>query len=377
MSLEINPDGTDPLAKLAALTALEACGYLADPRSAPAPVVGYAKGFARAVVSIAKTLRALRTSDPAVVHNALSRLAREGLMPGDLGDATSTAYLFQGKNGITAEPNPRGRIACARAAGFDVRTVAIHKNDVISLNGDGDVDTADTELSPDGRPTRWEHIKGVMIHVDDLRTGARRSLWVSAAEIATRKEQASGQGAWNKDAVSMACTKAIKIAIARGAIPQASLIPAILAACAAHPAPARPLAIEATPRQIAEAPPRPTPAPPTQPEPEYEYDIDPDVDPADAPADAPTDPKPSDDEPLQPPWVVPAITWDSIAARIFTDRDWVGVNPDDLHAAITSAIAEAQSKSQAAGRTLTPEAASRPATLARLVEITSEHLKAM
>ena len=266
MSLEITPDGADPLAKLAALTAVEACGHLADPRNAPPAVIGYAKGFARAVVAIAKTVKTLRTSDPAVVHNALSRLAREGLMPGDVGDVTSTGYLFQGKNGITAEPNPRGRIACAHAAGFDVRTVAIHKNDVISLNGDGDVDTADTELNPDNRPTKWEHIKGVMIHVDDLHTGARRSLWVSAAEIATRKEQAGGQGAWNKDAVSMACTKAIKIAIARGAIPQASLIPAILAASAAHPTPARALTIEAAaPRQIAE--PTPVAPSPTEPEP--------------------------------------------------------------------------------------------------------------
>ena len=79
MSLEITPDGIDPLAKLAALTAVEACGHLAEPRNAPPTVIGYAKGFARSVVAIAKTVRTLRTSDPAVVHNALSRIAREGL----------------------------------------------------------------------------------------------------------------------------------------------------------------------------------------------------------------------------------------------------------------------------------------------------------
>jgi hypothetical protein len=269
MSLEINADGTDPLAKLAALTALEACGYLADPRSAPAPVIAYAKGFSRAVIAIAKTLKTLRTADLGVIHNALSRIAREGLTPGDVGDKTSTAYLSPGKGGqISSEPNPRGRLAMARAAGIDVRAVAIHKGDKISLNGDGDIDTDRTTLDPDNRPTRWEHVKGVMIHLDDIHTGAHRSAWVSAAEIAERKAKADGQGAWNTDPISMACTKAIKIAIARGAIPQASLIPAILAACAAHPAPARPLAIEATPRQIAEAPPQPAPVPPTQPEPE-------------------------------------------------------------------------------------------------------------
>lgn len=258
MSLEITPDGIDPLAKLAGLTALEACGYLADRAAAPPPVIGYAKGFARAVVAIARTVKSLRTSDPAVVHNALSRIAREGLTPGDTGDKTSTAYLSPGKGGqISSEPNPRGRLAMARAAGIEVRTVAIHKADKIALNGDGDIDTDRTDLDPDNRPTKWEHVKGVMIHLDDVHTGARRSAWVSAAEIAERKAKADGQGAWNTDPISMACSKAIKIAIARGAIPQASLIPAILAACATSPAVPRPLAIEAqpAPRQIAEPPP--------------------------------------------------------------------------------------------------------------------------
>lgn len=266
MSLEIAPDGADPLAKLAALTAVEACGHLADPRNAPPAVIGYAKGFARAVVAIAKTVKSLRASDPAVVHNALSRIAREGLTPGDVGDKTSTAYLSPGKGGqISSEPNPRGRLAMARAAGVEVRTVAIHKGDKIALNGDGDVDTDSTALDPDNRPTKWEHVKGVMIHLDDVHTGARRSAWVSAAEIAERKAKADGQGAWNTDPISMACSKAIKIAIARGAIPQASLIPAILAASAAHPTPTRALTIEAAaPRQIAE----PTPAAPSPAEPE-------------------------------------------------------------------------------------------------------------
>jgi hypothetical protein len=340
MSLEINPDGTDPLAKLAALTALEACGYLADPRSAPAPVTAYAKGFSRAVIAIAKTLKTLRTADLGVVHNALSRIAREGLTPGDVGDKTSTAYLSPGKGGqISSEPNPRGRLAMAHAAGIDVRAVAIHRADKIALNGDGDIDTDRTTLDPDNRPTRWEHVKGVMIHLDDIHTGARRSAWVSAAEIAERKAKADGQGAWNTDPISMACSKAIKIAIARGAIRQASLIPAILAACAASPTPARPLAIEATtPRQIAEAPPQPMPAPPTQADPE------PTPEPTDAPApDGPievrldacaaTDPEP-DAEPG--PTIADDVAGD-LAADAECSRDHaeqaIGVAIDALRAA--------------------------------------------
>jgi hypothetical protein len=136
----------------------------------------------------------------------------------------------------------------------------------------------------------------VVIHVDDLHTGARRSLWIARADLAGRKAKAGQKSAWDTDAIGMALTKAVAVAIARGAIPQASLIPAILAACANHPAPARALAIETTtPRQIAEAAPQPMPMPaaPTQPDPEPEYDIDPDVDPAEGPADGATDPEPT------------------------------------------------------------------------------------
>ena len=374
MSLEITPDGADPLAKLAALTAVEACGHLADPRNAPPAVIGYAKGFARAVVAIAKTVKSLRASDPAVVHNALSRIAREGLTPGDVGDKTSTAYLSPGKGGqISSEPNPRGRLAMARAAGVEVRTVAIHKGDKIALNGDGDVDTDSTALDPDNRPTKWEHVKGVMIHLDDVHTGARRSAWVSAAEIAERKAKADGQGAWNTDPISMACSKAIKIAIARGAIPQSSLIPAILAASAAHPTPARALTIEAAtaPRQLAE--PTPTAAP-TAPEPTQEPEPQPE-----APAESEQPEPEADGDQISSPWVTPAITWGFVQAEIF-DR-WEGTEkqsmPDDLGLAIHGAVVEAQRKSAEAGRPLTPEGAMRPAVLARIVELAQAHLRSM
>jgi hypothetical protein len=151
----------------------------------------------------------------------------------------------------------------ARAAGCDVRTVTVGKADQLTLDDSGDVSSL--TLDPDARPSAWGDLRGVVLHVDDLHTGARRSLWIARADLAERKSKAGAKSAWDTDAIGMALTKAVAIAITRGAIPQASLIPAILAACAAHPAPARPLAIEAiTPRQIAEAPPQPMPAPPTQ-----------------------------------------------------------------------------------------------------------------
>ena len=219
------------------------------------------------------------------------------MIPGGIGDPSATAYLFKAKGGSapTGRPSPRGRLAMARAAGVDVRVVTVGKADSLTLDDCGDVDHL--ELDPDARPAAWGELRGVVIHVDDLHTGARRSLWIARADLAERKAKAGQKSAWDTDAIGMALTKAVAIAITRGAIPQASLIPAILAACAASPTPARPLAIEATtPRQIAEAPPAAPAAPdpePTGPDPEPEYDIDPDVDPAEGPADVATDPEPA------------------------------------------------------------------------------------
>lgn len=291
------------ISALAGLCALRACGHPGRSADAPAPIAGYALAFSAAVTGLAV---AAQTSDrPAQtdwtqapseqIAQALYSIARDGLIPGGIGDPSATAYLFKAKGSPapTGRPSPRGRLAMARAAGYDVRALAVGKADSLTLNDSGDVDHL--ELDPDARPASWGDLRGVVIHVDDQHTGARRSLWIARADLAERKAKAGQKSAWDTDAVGMALTKAVAIAIARGAIPQASLIPAILAACAAHPAPARPLAIEATPRQIAEAPPQPAPAQPAQPEPEPEYDIDPDVDPADAPADAEPGPTIVDD----------------------------------------------------------------------------------
>jgi hypothetical protein len=279
------------ISALAGLCALRACGHPGRSADAPAPIAGYALAFSAAVGGLAVAAQASGGTDwtgapSEQIAQALYSIARDGLIPGGISDPGATAYIFKGKGSPapTGRPSPRGRLAMARAAGCDVRTLAVGKADSLTLNDSGDVDHL--ELDPDARPAAWGDLRGVVIHVDDLHTGARRSLWIARADLAERKNKAGQKSAWDTDAVGMALTKAVAIAIARGAISQASLIPAILAACAAHPAPARPLAIEATPRQIAEAAPQPTPAPPTQPEPEPEYDIDPDVDPADAPAES-------------------------------------------------------------------------------------------
>jgi hypothetical protein len=269
------------ISALAGIAALRACGHPGRSADAPAPIAGYALAFSAAVTGLAVAAQASGGTDwtgapSEQIAQALYSIARDGLIPGGISDPGATAYIFKGKGSPapTGRPSPRGRLAMARAAGCDVRTLAVGKADSLTLNDSGDVDHL--ELDPDARPASWGDLRGVVLHVDDLHTGARRSLWIARADLAERKSKAGAKSAWDTDAIGMALTKAVAIAIGRGAIPQASLIPAILAACAAHPAPARPLAIEAPARQIAEA--LPQPAPPTQPDPE------PTPEPTDAPA---------------------------------------------------------------------------------------------
>jgi len=73
-------------------------------------------------------------------------------------------------------------------------SIELPKPPLVSVTSITYVDTDGTTLDPDNRPTKWEHVKGVMIHLDDVHTGARRSAWVSAAEIAERKAKADEFG---------------------------------------------------------------------------------------------------------------------------------------------------------------------------------------
>ena len=285
------------IAALAGIVALRACGHPGKSSDAPAPIAGYALAFSAAVTGLAVASQSGNRPDQTdwtgapteQIAQALYSIARDGLIPGGIGDPSATAYIFKGKGSAapTGRPSPRGRLVMARAAGCDVRALAIGKADSLTLDDSGDVDHL--ELDPDARPGAWGDLRGVVLHVDDLRTGARRSLWIARADLAERKAKAGQKSAWDTDAIGMALTKAVSIAITRGMIPQASLIPAILAACAAHPTPARALTIEAAaaPRQIAEptpaAPPPAEPEPTPEPEPQPEAPAEPEQSEAPAP----------------------------------------------------------------------------------------------
>jgi hypothetical protein len=290
------------IAALAGIVALRSCGHPGKSSDAPAPIAAYALAFSAAVTGLAVASQGGNRPDQTdwtgapteQIAQALYSIARDGLIPGGIGDPSATAYIFKGKGSAapTGRPSPRGRLVMARAAGCDVRALAIGKADTLTLDDSGDLDTL--TLDPDARPGAWGDLRGVVLHVDDLRTGARRSLWIARADLAERKAKAGQKSAWDTDAIGMALTKAVSIAITRGAIPQASLIPAILAACAAlGPTPARALTIEAAaaPRQLAE--PTPAAAPPAEPAepeptPEVTREVTPEVTPEpEAPAPRP------------------------------------------------------------------------------------------
>jgi hypothetical protein len=279
------------IAALAGIVALRSCGHPGKSSDAPAPIAAYALAFSAAVTGLAVASQGGNRPDQTdwtgapseQIAQALYSIARDGLIPGGIGDPSATAYIFKGKGSSapTGRPSPRGRLVMARAAGCDVRALAIGKADTLTLDDSGDLDTL--TLDPDARPGAWGDLRGVVLHVDDLRTGARRSLWIARADLAERKAKAGQKSAWDTDAVGMALTKAVSIAITRGAIPQASLIPAILAASAAHPSAPRALTIEAAaaPRQLA-AEPTPAAPPPAEPEPTPEPNPQP---------EAPTEPE--------------------------------------------------------------------------------------
>ena len=295
----INIMDINQISALAGIVALRVCGHQGKSSDAPAPIAGYALAFSAAVTGLAVAAQGSGGTDwtgapTEQIAQALYSIARDGLIPGGIGDPGATAYIFKGKGSPapTGRPSPRGRLVMARAAGCDVRALAIGKADSLTLDESGDLATL--TLDPDARPGNWSDLRGVALHVDDLHTGARRSLWIARADLAERKAKAGQKSAWDTDAIGMALTKAVSIAITRGMIPQASLIPAILAASAGHVAAPRPLAIEAqpAPRQLAEptpvapspAEPEPTPEPEPQPEPE-----------------APAEPERAEPEPEPPP----------------------------------------------------------------------------
>jgi hypothetical protein len=260
---------TDPegLARAFGLGILALYGH--TPKTAPPPLLGWVKAWRANAEAILTATPALCKAAPAALGAAVVNLAKMGLMPGIPGDASATGYLYPGQGGPMGVPSARGRIALARAAGVAVETYPVGVKDEITLDVDGDV--AEVKPNPDERPTKWEHLRGVIVRTEDG-TGAVRRHWISAGEIEVRKVRSKGGGPWQSDPVGMARGKAVKILVDRGILPQAPIpIPGLRDWYATAPAPALTI-VDAAPAA------RALPAP-TEPEP------------ADAPPAAPTAPE--------------------------------------------------------------------------------------
>jgi hypothetical protein len=260
--------------RLAGTIALRAHGHAGKSADAPQPLAAFAFAFARAVRLLFEGGDgSLSRCSLDGIGGACLALARSGLVPGAYGDAAATGYLYvqDWKNALpVGRPNPRGRIAMARAAGLEVETVPVAVGDPVTLDLDGDV--VDGTPNPDNRPTRWEHLRGVIVRVEDVRTGAVRRHWVSAGELAERRakskpDQNGKQRTWEGDPIAMARSKALSILIDRGTIPQAPIpVPGLREWYATAPAPAL-TTIDAPAARALPAPaePEPADAPPAAP----------------------------------------------------------------------------------------------------------------
>jgi hypothetical protein len=251
-----------------------------------------------------------------------------------------------------------------------VETIPVATGDTVTLDVDGDV--VDCAPNPDARPTRWEHLRGVIVRVEDVRTGAVRRHWISAGEIEVRKARSKGGGPWQSDPVGMARGKAVKILVDRGILPQAPIpIPGLREWYATAPTPAL---------QVIDAPAaRALPAP-TEPEPADALPAAPTA-PETAPAapdvSAPTEAEPAATEAPATAGEGAAVTLPSVdlidlcselTAAAFDDRV---IGDDDAERAAYAAIEAWTAGMAKAGRPITIEAAraAMPRLIAKAREI--------
>jgi hypothetical protein len=239
--------------------------YGHTPKTAPPPLLGWVKAWRANAEAILTATPGLCKAAPTALGAAVVNLAKMGLTPGIPGDASATGYLYPGQGGPMGVPSARGRIALARAAGVAVETYPVGVKDELTLDADGDV--AEVRPNPDERPVKWADLRGVIVRVEDVHTGAVRRHWISAGEIEARKVRSKGGGPWQSDPVGMARGKAVKILVDRGILPQAPIpIPGLREWYAAAQAPALPTIDAPAARALpAPAEPEPADAPPAAP----------------------------------------------------------------------------------------------------------------
>jgi hypothetical protein len=338
--------------------------YGHTPETAPPPLLGWVKAWRANAEAILTATPALCKAAPAALGAAVINLAKMGLTPGIPGDASATGYLYPGQGGPMGVPSARGRIVLARAAGVAVETYPVGIKDEITLDVDGDV--AEVKPNPDQRPTKWADLRGVIVRVEDVRTGAVRRHWISAGEIEVRKARSKGGGPWQTDPVGMARGKAVKILVDRGILPQAPIpVPGLRDWYATAPAPTLPTigapAARALPAPAESDPAEAPPAAPTAPE----------TAPAEPDVSAPAEAEPAAAEAPATAGEGAAVTLPSgdlihlcneLTAAAFDDRV---ISDDDAERAARGAIEAWTAGMAKAGRPVTIEAAR--AAISRLI----------
>lgn len=192
--------------------------YLAEQAKTPegrALATRFAMGFAAAATG-ARNPDDFYNAAPASIAAAAALSLDTGLCPGG---AMPEVWLIPRRGAIQWLPSHRGLMRLARKAGFLVRAVVVHVDDL------GEVEIKDGEVSiagqrPDLYVSNLRDVGGVAVFAHDRETGDRITAhWVPGDKVRASKAAGQGGQVWSKWPAEMSAKTAIKDAFARGYIP--------------------------------------------------------------------------------------------------------------------------------------------------------------
>ena len=175
----------------------------------------FAMGFAAAATA-ARDPSQFYNANPTSIAAAAAKSLDTGLVPGGV---MPEVWLIPRGGEIQWMPSHRGLIRLARKAGYIVRAVVVHAQDlggVVLVDGEVSIESQDPSLYVDN----LKDVGGVAVFAKDRVTGERIAAhWVPGAKIEAAKRAGQGGQVWSKWPAEMAAKAAIKDAFARGYIP--------------------------------------------------------------------------------------------------------------------------------------------------------------
>lgn len=192
--------------------------FLAEKAATPegkAVAARFAMGFAAAAAA-ARNPAQFYNASPLSIAGAAAKSLDTGLVPGGV---MPEVWLIPRGSDIQWMPSHRGLIRLARKAGFLVRAVVVHADDLDSVQlVDGEVTIAAQD--PSLYVSRLQDVGGVAVFATDRATGERICAhWVPGDKVRAAKNAGQGGSVWSKWPAEMASKAAIKDAFARGYIP--------------------------------------------------------------------------------------------------------------------------------------------------------------